>query len=317
MDVGFNTYCHKYGGIKNICKELKIQHRLYNEKTREEIISIGMSILSQNGKITKELCSQNGISSCVVKRLFGNFENFFKEIGYSDYCRKNIPIDEVLEDVYNFYLSSPNFSSVEYRKSGKFSTAVINRFGGWKEILNRLGIENKDKRIGFDKIDSELKRLVLKYGTLNRDIVESNTDFTWNCLFWYFENTEELLIHYGIDPTYRRGRSGAEVLIIKILEENKIQFEKEKTFPWLINTNGENLYLDFYFASKNFALEYDGEQHYKNIKYFYKTNENFEKAQNRDRLKEELLKQHNIPLVRISYKDNLSEQFILGIYEQF
>lgn len=317
LDVDFHAYCTKYGGIKNICNELGIEHKLYNQKSEQEIIEKGKHILSKYGKITKELCSKNGISSCVINRIFGCFENFYRIIGVSKYSRRNISKEEVLQDIKDFYDNNSNFSSVEYRKRGKFSFSVINRFGGWKVLLKELGIENKDTRIGFDKIDSKLKYLSQKYGTLNREIVESNTDFTWNCLFWYFKNTEELLTYYGIDANKRKGKSNGELLIIDILKEFNILFEKEKTFPWLINTNGENLFVDFFFPDKNFALEYDGQQHYKFVEYFYKTQQNYINAINRDRLKESLLKEHNIPLVRISYKQKITPELILYIYKQF
>lgn len=317
IKVNFHFYCTKYGGIKKICEELGIDHRLYNEKTENEILIKAKKIFEENGKITKELCSKNGISSCVVNRIFGNFENLYKKIGIENIPRKNIPIEDVLKDIKSFYESTDNFSSTEYRKHGKYSCCVINRFGGWKNLLNILGIENKDRRIGFDYIDSQLKKLAEKYGTLNRDIVESNTNFSWDCLFWYFKNTKELLENYNLNADRAEGRSNPERLITKILKSLNINFQKEKTFEWLINTNGEKLFIDFYFPDKNFALEYDGQQHYKNVKYFYKTEEKYLDSIKRDKIKNELLKEHNIPLVRVSYKDKITESFIKNIYEQF
>ena len=267
--------------------------------------------------MTKQLCCENGISSCSVRRIFGSFEEFFKELGFLGFCRKNIPKEDVLEDIKAFYLNHYPFSSVEYRKYGKFSSTVINRFGGWKSLLSELGIQNSDTRIGFQEIDSRLKELVLKYGDLNRQIVESNTSFSWNCLFWYFKNTEELLTHYGISTENRVGKSRAECLIIKILNELEIPFEKQKTFPWLINTTGEKLFLDFFFPDKNFAIEYDGQQHFKYNNFFYKTEQSFLYAKERDRRKNYLLEKHNIPLIRISYKEKITEELILQIYKQF
>lgn len=92
--------------------------------------------------------------------------------------------------------------------------------------------------------------------------------------------------------------SKGEEKIIKILKENNIKFIREKTFEDL---NKGNLRYDFYLPDRNIAIEYDGPQHFQQVEYFQKTRQDFLKAQERDRRKNNYALAHGIPLYRIPY----------------
>ena len=81
--------------------------------------------------------------------------------------------------------------------------------------------------------------------------------------------------------------------IFNILFEEK--FEKNKP-KWL-----NNLELDGYCEKLNLAFEYDGQQHYKFIKYFHKTIEKFKNLLKTDRLKNKLCQDNGITLIRIPF----------------
>ena len=57
--------------------------------------------------------------------------------------------------------------------------------------------------------------------------------------------------------------------------------------------------FDFYVNNK-YLIEYDGQQHFYDIKYFG-GEEQFKKQQQYDKIKNEYCKSHNIPLIRIPY----------------
>lgn len=92
--------------------------------------------------------------------------------------------------------------------------------------------------------------------------------------------------------------SNFEDQYIKILRQSKILFEREKTFSDL--QFGYYRY-DFYIPSLNILIEIDGLQHYKFTKIFYKSRQDFLKAKERDRRKNNYALAHNIPLYRIPY----------------
>ena len=93
-------------------------------------------------------------------------------------------------------------------------------------------------------------------------------------------------------------RQSSTQKIIKILKENNIKFIREKTFEDL---NKGNLRYDFYLPDRNIAIEYDGPQHFQQVEYFQKTRQDFLKAQERDRRKNNYALAHGIPLYRIPY----------------
>ena len=70
---------------------------------------------------------------------------------------------------------------------------------------------------------------------------------------------------------------------------------------WLKNKEGNKLELDMYCEDIKLAFEYNGEQHYKFIEHFHRTEENFKKRQEDDKIKVELCKANNIKLIVIPY----------------
>ena len=89
-----------------------------------------------------------------------------------------------------------------------------------------------------------------------------------------------------------------EEKIVKILLQEKISFIREKTFQDLKNGKFR---FDFYLPKENIIIEIDGEQHFKQIKKFQKTRQDFLKQQERDRRKNSYCLANNISLYRIPY----------------
>ena len=82
-------------------------------------------------------------------------------------------------------------------------------------------------------------------------------------------------------------------------------YETEKTFDWLINPNtNHKLFVDIFFPKLNLAIEIDGEQHYKFLPYFHKNEEEFLYNVNRDRIKDRLLKENGVDIIRIRKDSN-------------
>lgn len=108
-------------------------------------------------------------------------------------------------------------------------------------------------------------------------------------------------------------KSKGEEKISKMLKDNNIIFEKQKTFPncYRKNSCGKMRY-DFY-INNSFLLEYDGIQHFENIKFFDGENEVLD-TQERDNFKNNWAKENNIPLKRIPYWElkNLTIDDIMG-----
>ena len=113
--------------------------------------------------------------------------------------------------------------------------------------------------------------------------------------------------------------SKGELKIRNWLEENNIQYEKEKTFKDLYHMNTKNkLRFDFYINSKNLCIEYDGEQHFRPTPFrgTKKSNaiDNFKNTVYRDGLKDQYCKDNNINLLRIPYTEIKNIDSILKEY---
>lgn len=111
--------------------------------------------------------------------------------------------------------------------------------------------------------------------------------------------------------------SSLEEHIIKILQNEKIKFEREKTYPDL---KFGYYRFDFFLPQQNLIIEVDGAQHYKFSKIFHKKRQDFLKAQERDRRKNSYCLSHNISLYRIPYfevenikqfKDIIQDEFLV------
>lgn len=91
-----------------------------------------------------------------------------------------------------------------------------------------------------------------------------------------------------------------EQQIAKILRENGIMFETQKTFQdCRFPTTTALAKFDFYVNNK-YVIEYDGIQHFQAIPFFGGENA-LKKQKERDNFKTQWCKEHNIPIIRIPY----------------
>ena len=95
--------------------------------------------------------------------------------------------------------------------------------------------------------------------------------------------------------------SHLEEEIKSFLNDNKIEFERQKTFEWLKFKN--HLYLDFYLPKYNMAIECQGIQHFKPVD-FFGGKEYFIKTIERDNIKQKLCENNGIKIIYFTNKSN-------------
>lgn len=96
---------------------------------------------------------------------------------------------------------------------------------------------------------------------------------------------------------YRSAEEDTVIAIISdLIQETPI---RQHTFSWLRTDKGRAMYLDGYFPSHNLAVEYDGPQHRVFTPWYHRSLAGFERCQYRDRLKESLIGQHGVRLLRV------------------
>jgi len=96
--------------------------------------------------------------------------------------------------------------------------------------------------------------------------------------------------------------SQGEKKISNLLISHNINFKRQKVFEDL--KYKKSLFFDFYLIDFNMCIEYDGLQHFEHVMYFGKDEKFFHELQIRDKLKNVYCLKNNIPLLRLSYKDN-------------
>ena len=94
----------------------------------------------------------------------------------------------------------------------------------------------------------------------------------------------------------RKNRSKLEKYISKRIKEEFYLLKVKNNDRQILE---ENLELDIYIPNLNIAFEIQGQMHYKFIKYFHHTYDNFIKQQLRDRRKKILCYKKNIILIYI------------------
>lgn len=101
--------------------------------------------------------------------------------------------------------------------------------------------------------------------------------------------------------------SKGENKISQLLKENKIDFEKQKSFDNCLSSFTGNKYKFDFWVNNSYLIEFDGEQHFLYKNNGWNTQVQLEQTQKNDKEKNQWCKDNNIPLIRIPYThfDNL------------
>ena len=85
---------------------------------------------------------------------------------------------------------------------------------------------------------------------------------------------------------------------------------------WLLNENKNEMELDMYNDELKLAIEYNGIQHYEYIPFFHKSEEDFEKRKNDDKLKLKLCHENKVDLIVVPYDVNDIKKFLLDEFNK-
>lgn len=305
---------YKMGGVKKLCRQLNIKHMDGHRPNPKDIKEDVLRIYNENGGVTVEsylVCGK--YSKQAIRTAFGSFNSLLNELGIKLNMVKNPTIEEVKKDML-LYVESGKLSSQKYRKCGKYSQSTIERlFGSWSNAVKNIGLKPLSFKVGKHEMLKKLKSLYEEYGFLSKTLVEDNCDFTYQAAKHAFGGKKKISEALGIEDAFKKKGSTGAVLVRDYLKrkygnDNVIE---EFTSDWLLNTNtGHHLYADFVVESYRLCVEYDGEQHTKYSPYFYKTQENFEKAKKRDEIKEKLMTKNGYRVIRIGHLDLLTDEIL-------
>ena len=310
-----NYVFHKYGGLISLCKELNIPYIRGNSNNHEEIINDVLRVFKEQGRMSTEIYNKYGkYSKTCIRSHFGGFNKMLEQLNIPINMHKNVTKEDIKEDVLNFYQKYNTTSSNEYRKHGKYSECtIVKLFGSWKTLMEELNLPYIGTTYGYDEVIRQVRKIYDKYGFISKTLINEECNFSYQALHFYFKTKKEISAALGVSNAFCDSLSAKAKLIYEILrimfgDEN---IETEKTWDWLRNPEtGKMLRVDFYIDYLKIALEYDGGQHTNFVERFHKTEENFIKAQQRDKIKDEELRKHGIHLIRIPYDAKITTKYI-------
>lgn len=215
----------------------------------------------------------------------------------------------------------------------KFKSYTYNRIFNFKNKLK----ENGDKFIKFvgltdsgnliaqiktfdsSEVEIDISRYDL-FNTSRKDTYDYCKEKGYKILSPYIKDREKILIDFncghdphGIIPSHLKQNCGCpicneskgEKFIRLYLEKKDIKFIQEYKFEDC--KHKRSLPFDFYISDYNLCIEFDGIQHFKEVKHFGK--KSFKDTQIRDEIKDNYCKENNINLIRIPYweLDNMED----------
>lgn len=258
--------------------EVKANNHLAGQnciKCEREGVHHQVSKLPKNGNRTKKLTKEEILDR--IHRLFGNKYT----VPEFEYVNNTVPI--------TLYCNETDEFGFEH---GGFKITPLHLFSG--EGCPKCG---KNYRMTTDEF---VKRANL--------IHEDKYDYSETNYKTTHRNVTIICQQHGkfeqSPANHLKGRgcplcvlSKLENDIKTLLDDNNIQYIQQKTFYWL--KKEKNLYLDFYLPYYNMAIECQGEQHFRPIKFSNSLNEQliFKKSKERDAIKNKLCTENGISIL--------------------
>ena len=303
------------------------------EQVAQELISAHNKIGFINETVINNECS---FSRRAIRTHFGNITNACLELNLIQQSskpesRKNVPRkiytkDEAISIIKNIESKHGYFSkgliNVNGPEYGAINHKVINRiWGNFANMYEELNVKQKLSTKGTKIIpDKEYASIISSYIKEN-NIVEFNSAVLNNICKKHFiaydiickrfgPSIEEVATYFNLTYTKKwQSEEFALEFVAKYL--NDFDYIKQYRNKNIKNQETNTLLrIDGFWPNHNLCVEYNGQQHYKFVKHFHSKIENFEKSQQRDTLKYELIKEQDFKLIIIKYND--SEQDVLN-----
>lgn len=242
----------------------------------------------RNPKLSIEVFNYN-----IDKQTNINNHTFLKIIDNFNYCNTKIQLNcntcnNIWNTIYSVYILRPS----KCKKC--LNIKKLTR----EEANYRIELKCFDRKYTFLGFENN------KYVNLKTYIYlkcSKNHDWKMSCLNLFHSNN-------GC-PICKESKG--EVIIRKYLSDNNIEFNSQKMFEGC--KNKRRLKFDFYLPKLNICIEFDGQQHFTNVK-FNGSKSDLSYVQNNDKIKNEYCQNNNIRLLRISFLDKNRINEILDNY---
>lgn len=283
----------------------------YNQLTTEKFIEKSREVHGNKYNYSNVNYTNNNTKVCIVCPEHGEFwqrpSSHLNGCGCPKCANQKISVkhlsntEEFIEKAHKFHGDKYDYSKVKYINSTTPVCIICPEHGEfWQTPNNHLKNEGcqkcyDDKRGVSQRLTTE--EFIKKANEIHKDKYDYSKVNYINC------NTKVCIVchkkdKYGNEhgefwqrPDHHlTSKCGCPKCQDKHLEEeirsllikNKINFEQEKTFDWLSNSETNyHQYLDFYLPDYNIAIECQGEQHFEK-RDFFGGEEEYKKTVQRD-----------------------------------
>lgn len=221
LKLNVNYWLHKYGGLKKICKELKLNYVNALRNDKEDIKRDFYKIYKQLGYINIETYLKYGkYSKQSIRTAFGNVNNLMKELGIPLNMSRMEDEETVLNDIKLICQKYNTTSTNIYRKYGKYSESVINRiFGKWENAITKLNLNPAYRIYGKEEMDRQVKDIFNRYGFISKTLIDEECDFTYQAFKAYYKDKNQISKMLGVNNAFCDGLSSKAKAIHLILNK--------------------------------------------------------------------------------------------------
>lgn len=211
--------------------------------------------------------------------------------------------EEFIEKAKSVHGDKYDYSKVAYEKNDKEVCIICPEHGEfWQTPAQHINLKHGCKKCGLIKMGKSHNKTTEQFIEKAKQVHGDLYDYS-ETVYTKRENDVTIICKTHGPFTQKAGNhlcgagckeclnSRLEEKIRVLLQDNQIKYEYEKGFEWLKNVGP--MTIDFYLPEYNIAIECQGEQHYRPVKYFGGPGE-LVKDMKRDEVKEKLLIEHGI-----------------------
>jgi hypothetical protein len=286
-DYSLTEYISAKDKVKIICRE----HGIFEQTPNNHLLGKGCKKCSiQNNIKCQKKTTQKFIEQCV--------EKYGDRFIYSmvEYKGSNTKVKIICKTHGVFKVNPANFLNTETTNGCKKCH---------NEYLSKLKTKNisvfikQAKEVHGDKYDYSPS---IYTGSKNNILI--------NCYEHgiFSQNASNHLFGDGCPKCGTK--SSGEIRIRNYLLKNKIKHIEQKSFKNCVYK--KKLFFDFFLTNNNILIEYNGEQHYSQNRFFHKNkNSTLEIQKKKDQIKRDFATKNNIILIEIPYWEKNNIELIL------
>lgn len=298
-DLAYHTLNKKIYSLE-IIKD-KILEKFPNQKISDKLIresdfEISIDFINKKFNITiRELCKKYNIP-------------------YNEKVHKFVTKEELNKEIFNLIEKFGYVSKPIMEKNSIYGPKIVNRiYGNFSNMYAELNIQRhpSGRSPSNEDLIENFINLYKKYKEITFDLIAKESKYSTTCYKDRFGGINDIKKKLGIKENKKGRPTNCSIAFNKISKFLNEDYCLEKTFDWLKSpVTNYSLKIDAFFPNLNLAVEYDGPQHFRNEKRYYKSSNDFLYRIFLDITKNILCEEHGVKLVRIKYTDKLTNDFL-------